>query len=55
MTSTYLRITAEEFVLCCPHCEATLEEVFVHRLYELRIECPTCLQESQLCVTLSLA
>lgn len=53
MSGTYLRVTADEFKLVCPHCDSTLEEVFVHRLYELTFECPYCLAEVQLCVTLS--
>lgn len=53
MSSTYLRVTADDFCLRCPHCEELLEEVFVHRLYELTLECPFCLQECQLCVTLN--
>lgn len=55
MNGTYLRITAEDFLLCCPHCDEPLDEIQVHRLYELTVECPQCLQESQLCVTLSVA
>lgn len=53
MSSTYVRVAADDFQLRCPHCDEPLDEITVHRLYELTLECPYCLQDCQLCVTLN--
>lgn len=50
---TRVIIEAEGFALACPRCDALVEEIQVHRVYETRHTCFECLEEFELCVTLS--
>jgi hypothetical protein len=49
---TRIHITLDELDLFCPRCECELEEIAVHRLYEMTFECPSCFQEIGLCLYL---
>ena len=49
---TRIQIELEELCLSCPQCGVDLEEIAVHRLYEMTFECPSCLQEIGLCLYL---
>lgn len=54
MPSTQLEIYAQDFVLCCPHCEAPLhQEIRVGKLYQLEVECEDCFETCFVRVTLS--
>ena len=53
MISTQVYVQAEGFVLHCPRCDAPIEEIQVARIWETRHTCFECLEEYELCVTLS--
>lgn len=49
---TQLLLECEELTLTCPHCEAPVESLIIHREYELRFECPECYEDIQLVIGL---
>ena len=53
MKSTTVIIQADGWSLACPICAEIIEEIQVSRIYETRHTCFDCLQEFELCVTLS--
>lgn len=43
--STRIIIHAEGIVVTCPHCEAEIDEIMVHREYEMTQPCSECFED----------